>query len=435
MGAKPFHMGWFIEEFRPPGWAGNHQFIGSAERDWVKPQFFTDWAKALESACFDFILCATSSQVADTFEGTMRVPLKYAFNVPKHDQIALMPIIAQATSRIGLVSTLTTTEWYPFQLARYMATLDRLSNGRAGWNIVTGSNDRAAQNYGFDAQPAHDLRYDMADEFVEIVTKLWGSWDPDAVIMDEESGVYTDYTKVHPINYVGKYYKCRGPLDTSPTPQGRPAIIQAGGSERGRDFAAKWSDLIVTTPGPIEKMKAYRDDIHRRMISLGRDPSECKILFLCNPVIGDTDEEARDRAALWRAEQDANLGPLLSSHSSNTGIDLSKFDPDKPLPEGLVSNGHQSVLDGLIRSGKSLRELATGFTDPGDLIGSPDTVAAKMGELAEEIGGDGFMLCRQAVTRLYIHEIADGLVPALQRRGLVRANYTHEHLRDHLREF
>lgn len=361
--------------------------------------------------------------------------MKYAINVPKHDITAIMPIIAQATSQIGLITTATTTEWYPFQLARYIATLDRLSNGRAGWNIVTGSNDRAAQNHGFDAQPPHDVRYEMADEFVDIVTQLWNSWEADAVVMDEKTGVFTDFTKVHPINFAGKYFKCRGPLDTARPPQGRPVLIQAGGSPTGRDFASKWADLILAVQGPVETMKNYRDDVRRRAAAHGRNPDDCKVMYLINPVIGETDEEAQDRAARWRAEALANYEPSLATLSNNVGIDLSKFGPDQPLPKDLTSNGHQSVLDKLINSGKSLRESVSGFLDPGQLVGTPDTVAAKMGEIAQAVGGDGFLFCRQAVTRTYINEIVDGLVPALQKRGLTRDHYSHAHFRDHLKEF
>jgi FMN-dependent oxidoreductase (nitrilotriacetate monooxygenase family) len=435
LAAKPFHLGWFVDLFRAPGWCGDRTFVGSAEREWAKPDFYVEWARALERACFDFILCAEVSYISDTYEGSMRVPLKYAYNTPKHDMIALFPIIARETARIGLAATLTTTEWHPFALARYIASLDRLSEGRAGWNIVTGSNDRAAQNFGHDAQPPHDVRYEMAAEFVDLTTQLLGSWEPDAIVMDEEAGVFTDHTKVHPVDFVGKYYRSRGPLDTAPGPQGRPVFIQAGGSPTGRAFAARWADLIITTQGPIERMKSFRDDIHRRLIECGRDVKDCKIVFVCNPVIGDSDAEAHDRASRQLAQQNANLEPLLASMSSITGIDLSRFDPDQPLPQGLKSNGHQSVLDQLASGGRPLRELAVATLGHGDLVGSPDTVAAKMGEMAAEIGGDGFMFTSQSVTRRYISEIADGLVPALQRRGLVRDSYTHAQFRDHLREF
>jgi long-chain alkane monooxygenase len=435
MAAKPFHLGWFVDLFRAPGWGGNRMFSGSAERDWASPDFYVDWARALERACFDYILCAEVSYISDTFEGSMRVPLKYAYNTPKHDMIAMFPIIARETSRIGLAATLTMTEWHPFALARYIATLDRLSGGRAGWNIVTGSNDRAAQNFGHDAQPPHDLRYEMADEFVDVTCQLLRSWEPDAVIMDEESGVFTDYTKVHPIDFVGKYYRSRGPLDTAPGPQGRPVFIQAGGSPTGRAFASKWADLIITPQAPVAKMKAFRSDIQARMLAYHRDLNDCKVVFVCNPVIGETDREAQERAARQDAEQDASLESLLASMSSITGIDLSPFDPSEPLPAGLTSNGHQSVLDQLISGGRPLRELAIAMMGNGGLVGSPDTVAAKMGELAEEIGGDGFVFCSQYVNRRYISEITDGLVPALQRRGLVRTEYAHCHFRDHLREF
>jgi FMN-dependent oxidoreductase (nitrilotriacetate monooxygenase family) len=432
-------MGWFVDGFRTPSW--NKVWSGTAEYDWVKPNFYIDMARALERANFDVMLFADTAYVGDTYAGTPDIYLKHAQNAPKHDPSALAPLLVWATSRIGIVPTLSTTEWRPFQTARYLSTLDHLSDGRIGWNIVTGGSERAAQNYGVEERPSHDERYDMADEFVDIACQLWDSWEPDAVVRNHETGVYADHTKVHAINYEGQYFKSRGPLTTVPCPQRRPVLVQAGASGRGRDFAAKHADLVVGTARSVEDMKAYRVDVHARMIDHGRKPTDCKVMFLVTPILAETDGEARERARLQRIQSTADFEVRISTSSRHFLIDLSKFDLDSPLPADLTTDGHEGMLAAMVASGKTLRELMGGVgvldgsgDTPGQspLTGSPDTVAAELGEMAEEIGGDGFFIVNLSLDRRYISEIADGLVPALQRRGLTRSSYEYEQFRDNL---
>jgi FMN-dependent oxidoreductase (nitrilotriacetate monooxygenase family) len=443
MSVTPFHLGWFVDGFRTPSW--NKVWSGSAEYDWVKPDFYVDMARSLERAKFDMVLFADSSYVGNSYGGTSEIYLKLALNAPMHDPSALAAILAQETSRIGIVPTLSTTEWRPFQVARYMSTLDHFSDGRIGWNIVTGGSELAAQNYGVEDLPSHDERYDMADEFVDITSQLWGSWEPDAVVRDHETGVYADHTKVHAIDYEGRYFKCRGPLTTVPSPQGRPVLMQAGSSGRGREFAAKHADLIVGTASSVETMKAYRDDIHARLAKYGRKPADCKVLFLATPIVADTDAEALERSRLQGAQSTADFEARISGMSKAFEIDLSKFDLDKPLPADLKTEGHQGMLATMVASGRTLREImgGEGVADaksrdafgPGSLIGSPATVAARMGEMMEEVGGDGFLIVNLSLDRRYISEITDGLVPALQRRGLTRSSYEYEQFRDNLLAF
>jgi FMN-dependent oxidoreductase (nitrilotriacetate monooxygenase family) len=438
MSQEPFHLGWFVDGFRPPAWNGDRMWSGTAERDWVKPRFFIDFARSLERACFDLMIFSDSAYVADTYEGSSRVYLKYATNAPKHDPSALAPVLAGATERLGIVPTFTTTEWHPFMLTRYMSTFDHFADGRAGWNIVTGSGDHSAQNYGHLAQPPHDTRYDMADEYLELAMKLWDSWEPDAVVMDEETGVYVDHTKVHVLNYKGQWYSSRGPAMTVPSPQGRPLLVQAGGSPKGQTFAAKYADVVIAGSQSIDQMRAFVADVRARLIAGGRKPTDCKIMFLCTPVLGETDAEAQERNRRQIAKDNAALDFKLSSIARLVALDFSKFDPDKPLPADLSTNGHQQSLDSMIKSGQTLRQLmgASEDTTSGtDLVGSPDTVAAKMGELVQEIGSDGLLITNMSVNRRYIAEIADGLAPALQRRGLIRDGYAHRHLRDNMLDF
>jgi FMN-dependent oxidoreductase (nitrilotriacetate monooxygenase family) len=346
--------------------------------------------------------------------------------------------MAYCTERLGIVPTLSSSFYPPFLLARMVATMDHLAHGRMGWNIVTSAEDRAAQNFGLDKLYEHDLRYEIADEYLDLVCRLWESWEPDAVVRDRERGVYADHEKVHRVDFEGRFYKSRGPLNTVRPPQGRPVLCQAGASPKGREFAAKYADTIVAPGTTIAQMKEYRSDIRRRIEAHGRKPDDCKALFLIAPVVGETVEEARERDARW-ASDPAHVEYVLAEISSITEIDFSQFDLDQPLPE-VTTNGERGSLEHFAKKGqgKTLRELAfSGVSDSIELVGTPDTVAEKMGEVMEEVGGDGFLITSPVMrlNRRYVNEITDGLVPALQRRGLTRTTYTFEQLRDNLQEF
>jgi FMN-dependent oxidoreductase (nitrilotriacetate monooxygenase family) len=378
-----------------------------------------------------------SSVLPDVYGGSPEYSLRTA--IVRHDPMPLVPLLAQATSRLGIIATASTSFYPPFLAARLFTTLDHLTKGRVGLNLVTSSPHAAAQNYGLEKHYEHDLRYTMADEWMETVNALWNTWDPDALILDEESGVFADHEKVHYANFEGKFFKTRGPLNTVPGPQHRPVICQAGGSPAGRELAAKHADTIIAAVVGVEGMKEYRDDISRRMIKHGRKPSDAKVLFLISPIFGDTDDDANARRDRIRAAQAADIEYNLSGMSYLSGFDFSKFDPDEPFPDLIgKSNGHQSSLADLTRvaKGKTLREVAQGhhLIESIELVGTPDTVAVKMGEAMEYAGGDGYLVATP-VTRKNITEIADGLSPALRRRGLIRSSYAHEHFRDNLLDY
>ena len=318
-----------------------------------------------------------------------------------------------------------------------MATLDQVSEGRAGWNAVTGSSDFAAMNFGMQGMPDHDLRYDMADEYMAVCKGLWGSWEPGAIIADRKSGVLVDPTKVKPVNYQGKFYSTRGPLNSGPAPQGQPVIAQAGGSPRGRKFAAAHADTIVAHVKGTEGMKAYRDDVRKHMVAQGRNPDDCKVLFLVNPILGETMEDAQERRRRQLAHAREHIEERMAHFGKVTNIDFGKFDVDKPLPDHVTTNGHQQNLEQYrqMAKGRSIRETMAGFNNVDlsvELCGTPDAVAAKMEETMQEVGGDGFLFSMANVNRRTLAEIEDGLVPALQDRGLVRKAYEHKHFRDNL---
>lgn len=434
---RMMHLGWFAN-FTVGEWNGP---FGNGGRPW-DGRFYVEMAQALERACFDFLMFEDKLSIPADYAGSHDVYLKHALGTaPKGDPVPLAAMIAGATSRLGLVATMSTLAYPPFLLARLASTIDSLSGGRFGWNIVTSAEDAAARNFGMDALPPREERYERAEEYMDLVLQLWRSWDPDAVVLDRASGTFADGSKVRPINFAGKYFRCDGPLNTVPSPQVVPTLVQAGGSPRGRRFAAQHADAVVAPTGSIPAMKAFRDDIRAHAAAAGRDPETVKILFLISPVLGATTEEAhRTYDALVTG--DAFVERKLAAVSAITGIDFAQYPLDAPLPGKLVTNGEQGSLDAFQQhgSGKTLRELATGSAGIAQslrFIGSPDDVAEMMGEVMAEIGGDGFLLTAnsQSTNRRQMIEICDGLVPALQRRGLARTSYGEELLRDRLRAF
>ena len=435
MGNKPFHLAWFMN-FTPDEWS---RPFAAGGRPWTG-EFYIDMAKAMERACFDYIMLEDTLMISEAYGGSSQAYLKHAIMGPKHDPAPLAALIGANTTHLGVVATMSTLAYPPFMLARLCSTLDSICRGRFGWNIVTSGEDLAAQNFGLDKLPPRQARYDMADEYVNLCRKLWESWDKDAVVVDRETGTYADHTKVRPINFVGKYYKCRGPLNTVPSPQGRPALVQAGGSPRGRQFAAETADSIIAPSAGVAGLKAYRDDVRARAAAAGRNPDDIKVLFLVAPVLGETEEDAQARFKRIYSSP-TYIEKVLASIAAITDIDFSRFDLDCQLPR-LTTNGEQGSLDAFAQwgSGKTLRQLAIDQVSRGldGLVGTPDQVAERMGAVMDEVGGDGFLITRPFTTiisRQYILEVCEGLVPALQRRGLARTAYTKDTLRATLLEF
>jgi long-chain alkane monooxygenase len=436
---KKFHLGWFMN-FAPPDWES--EWTSPDVANWANGRFYVDMARDLERACFDYIMIEDTVMVADAYGGSMEGSLKHSVFAPKQDPLPLATLIAAKTERLGVVATLSTSFYPPYLLARLCSTVDSIAEGRFGWNIVSSAEDRAAQNFGLDGLPEHDERYNVADEYFDVVNRLWDSWESDAVEMDRQTHTYADYTKVHTIDFEGKYFKSRGPLNTVPSPQHRPTFVQAGASPRGREFASRAADSIIAVATGVAGMKAYRDDVRARAEKNGRNPDDIKVLFLVSPIVAATEAEAH--AEVERIiTHPSYVEATLVSVSSNTEIDFSKFPLDEPLPEGLTTNGERGSLEFFMRGRggdgpKTLRQLAYDrMARCVDLIGTPAQVAEQMGEVMEEVGGDGFLITRpgHSLSRDYLTRIIDGLVPELQRRGLARTEYTQRTLRETLCEF
>ncbi|WGF87419.1 NtaA/DmoA family FMN-dependent monooxygenase [Marinivivus vitaminiproducens] len=437
MPARPFHLAWFLQGSSIQAWG--EPWTGNIDREWMAPGLFIDLVRAMERACFDYLLIEDSIYIGQNWKNSREIFLKNGMSVPRQEPTVVATLMAAATTRLGIVPTLSTFAYPPYLTARIIGTLDQVSGGRIGWNMVTGSSDLSAQNFGMDRLPEHDTRYDMAEEYIAVCKKLWDSWEPGAIVADREGGTLIDHTKVHTIDFEGRHHRSRGPLNSGPLPQGQPVIAQAGGSAKGKRIAAMHADTIVATARGPEAMKAYRDDVRRQMIAFGRDPDSCKVLFLLTPIVEETEAQAR-----WKAEQRAvnaarSVDRQLARFGWITNIDFSDADLDAPLGE-LSTNGHQSSLAGFIqRAGtRTLREAIVAHASQGysiDIVGTPDSVAAQMDEAMQAIGGDGFLITLGDLSRRSIAAITDGLVPALQRRGLTRSGYAHAQLRDTLLEF
>jgi FMN-dependent oxidoreductase (nitrilotriacetate monooxygenase family) len=437
--ARPFHLGWFLQGSSVQAWT--EPFSGSIGRDWMVPDLFCDMARMLEAACFDYILIEDSSYVGESYGGSTEIYLKHGLAVPRQDPAITATLMMAATKRIGIVPTFATFTHPPYLLARMMASMDQISSGRAGWNMVTGSSDVAARNYGLPHLPEHDLRYDMADEYMKVVNGLWNSWEPGAIVADPQSGILIDHAKVHSADFEGQWFSTHGPLNSGPCPQGRPVIAQAGGSARGKQFASANADTIVAMIKGTAGMKAYRDDVRARAAAQGRNPDDVKVLFLVNPIIGGTRDEALARKAARIVRAEASIPQLLAFFGKITNIDFGKYDLDTPVDTlELHTNGHQQSLEDFKRVAgkKSLREAMLSYRGTSgsvELVGTPDSIAGQMAEAMEEVGGDGFLFSMTDVSRRIVAEVADGLVPALQARGLTRRAYGHAQFRDNLLEF
>lgn len=434
-GDRRMHLAWFLGNgFGVHDWES--QWHGTAATDWMNGEFHVDFIRALERACFDYLIIEDSAYVPDGYEKSMRYYLQNARAVPKHDPPVLATVMLSAT-RASASYPRSRTEYQPYLLARLVATLDKLSGGRAGWNIVTGSSDRAAQNYGKQGQLAHDLRYEIAQKMTDAVCALWSSWDADAVVADLEAEVFAVHAKVRPVDFNGRFFRSRGPLNTTP-PQGRPALIQAGGSSAGRGFAARNADSTIAAATSVEEMKEYRDDVLGRAEAAGRDTAEVKVLFLCTPYLGETHAEAVDHKKRHDDEVWENPEAGLASLGFITDIDFSPYDVDTPLRDQAATfekNGHQSSLAARLGDpGRTLREVAA-HTHAIEPVGTPAEVADELGKMIGEVGGNGFLSVAGPLNRRVVAEIADGLVPELQIRGLARTSYDSPHLRGNLASF
>src|ERR1700722_2763130 len=311
--------------------------------DILEPSRYQHIARVLEAAKFDGCFFADLFGLYDIHQGSFDAYVRRGGQISYLDPTVVLPVMAAATRHIGLGATLSTSFHTAYHLARWLGSLDVMSKGRVAWNVVTSATDLEARNAGLDALPPRELRYDRADEVLEACFALWNSWDADALVRDKRAGIMGDPAKVHYANYEGRWIKTRGPLSIPRSPQGRPVIMQAGSSDRGRDFAARWAEVIFTAQHGKEEMREFYTDIKSRMQARGRDPGECAVLPGVSVVLGETESIARERAAYLNALIDPEL--VLASSSSGLGADLSKIDSGKSLAELQGNQGMRGTQD------------------------------------------------------------------------------------------
>lgn len=433
-----FKLGWFVNGFSPKTWYG--PWAGSMTTEWSGSSFWVDHARSLERGGFDVFFMEDTAMLEDTYGGSLDATLKYAEMGPKNDPMPLMPLLAQATKHLGLVSTISTIQYHPYMAARLGATLDHLTEGRIGLNVVTSVSHRVAQNYGYDAHLPHAERYAMAEEWMDAVTALWDSWEPGALLHDQEEPRFADHRKVHPVDFVGRYFKTRGPLNTVPGPQHRPVIAQAGGSKPGRDLAARSADVMLGLVNSPEEMVEFRADMDRRLAVYGRKPDDLHIFFMAHAYIGETDADAQarfDRVQAHRFHPDEIEKRLWTmSYASGGEIDYSTFDLHAPVPQQ-IGNGETTTLKALVeQKEKTLYEVVTGPARFGfDFVGSADAIAEQMNDIMSLTGRqDGYLIqgIEDELTRRSMAEIADGLCPVLKKRGYIRKGYSGATFRENL---
>jgi FMN-dependent oxidoreductase (nitrilotriacetate monooxygenase family) len=357
----------------------------------------------------------------------------------KLEPTLLLAALIAGTSRIGLIATASTSYNEPYNLARRFASLDHLSGGRAGWNIVTTAGADAARNFGLDDQPLHKTRYERADEFLDVSTKLWDSWADDAIIADKAAGVHARNDRVRPIHHRGTHFRVDGALTLPRSPQAHPLLVQAGSSEDGKDFAAKWAEAIFTAQPTLAESQAFYADIKRRAAAAGRDPDHVVILPGIVPVIGDTEAEARE----LDAELERLIRPeyALDTIAHTLRVDPASLDLDKPLPDDLPTEdeieGAKSrrtlIVDWARRENLTVRQLIGklgGGRGHRTFTGTPIQVADTIQHYFENGAADGFNIM-PAVLPSGIEAFAAKVVPILQERGLFRTEYDGATLREH----
>ena len=407
----------------------------AADTQLLSASYYTRLGQLLEQGRFDMLFLADILAIPRRYQDRMDSQLQLgALGALRLDPMIVLSLIAGATQHLGLASTISTSYFNPYAVARSLATLDHLSAGRAAWNIVTSFQQAEAANFGLTDQLSRDERYDRAEEFVEVACKLWDSWDDGALRLDAATPQFADPAGVRAIDHQGKWFNVQGPLNVSRPPQGRPVFIQAGASGRGKDFAARWADVIFVTHSSLDSAQAFYTEMKERAARFGRSPDSLRILPGIVPIVGETETIALEQEKLLSALTDPEAG--LSTLSYHLDIDLSQFPQNEVLPDLDVPGvqGHyKEVAELTRRSGIGLRELGHryGIGPLRDFVGSADKVADSLQHWFEAGACDGFMI--------QVPYLPGGLesfirlvVPRLQDRALFRRDYTGTTLRDHL---
>jgi FMN-dependent oxidoreductase (nitrilotriacetate monooxygenase family) len=409
----------------------------SSKPNWFSREYYEDIGRTLERGKFHLAFFDDRLAIPDRFGDDFRETVRHGIRAAKLDPVAVALAMGLATTRLGIGVTYSTTYYEPFHVARVFATVDLLLDGRAAWNVVTSLNDSEANNFGASEHLAHDLRYDRADEFLEVVHGHWSSWDDDAVRFDREAGLFADPTKVHRLDHQGQFFRSRGPFTVPRSPQGHPVIIQAGQSGRGKEFASRWGELIFVIYPNLDVAKRQYAELKRSLAEKGRDVCIAPAVY---PIVAETQAEAEDKFA----EIDRLAKPIdsLVLLSEVLNYDFASKPMDEPFTSDELQaiSGLQAIRDRVVHlSGKpnptvadfvrfsgrgTLRELPT-------FVGSAKNVADQLEQWFTDGGCDGFVVAATHVPGTY-EDFVRLVVPELQRRGLFRRDYQGETLRENL---
>ncbi|HEY4386287.1 MAG TPA: LLM class flavin-dependent oxidoreductase [Ktedonobacteraceae bacterium] len=391
-------------------------------------------AQTAERAKFDMVFLADGVAVRRDQNPNV---LSRSGQIVHFEPLTLLSALSAVTEHIGLVATASTTYNEPYHIARKFASLDYLSGGRAGWNVVTSASEAEAHNFNREKHMEHALRYERAREFLQVVTGLWDSWDDDAFIRDKESGVYVDPDKIHILNHKGKHFSVHGPLNVARPPQGYPVIVQAGASEDGRDFAASTAEVIFTAQQTLAEAQAFYADIKGQLAKYGRAPEELKIMPGVFPVIGKTEQEAKEKYDQLQNLIHPSVGLALLSGNVG-GFDLSSYPLDGPLPDLPETNLNQSrqklVTDLARRENLTIRQLyqrIAGARGHRTVWGTPEQIADYLEDWFVHDAADGFNIMPPYLPN-GLYDFVELVVPILQRRGLFRTQYEGSTLRENL---
>jgi alkanesulfonate monooxygenase len=417
--------------------AGHHiaawRAPGVADSATLSLQHHVEIAQAGERGRFDFLFTADTNAI---FYGDDLQKLRRTTETLRLEPITLLSALAAVTNHIGLICTATTTYLDPFHVGRQFASLDHLSHGRAGWNLVTSSAPAEAANFSHDAHPDYAYRYARAAEFADVVMGLWDSWEDDAVIDNREDGIFYDPDKLHRLDHRGEHFSVRGPLTIHRSPQGRPVIVQAGQSEEGRTLAAQTAEVIFTVQQNLDDARTFYTDIKARAAAAGRAPDEILVMPGLLPVIGKTRREAEEKLAEINALIHPDVG--IDRLSNILGVDLSDYPLDGPLPKippGKEQQGRQKVVIDLARrTDMTISQLymaVTGVRGHRVLCGTAAEIADSMEEWVDGGAADGFNIMSLTYPS-ELDEFVDQVIPVLQQRGLYRTEYEGRTLRENL---
>ena len=359
-------------------------------------------------------------------------------SVARFEPLTLLSGLAAVTEKIGLIGTVSTTYNEPYNVARKFSSLDHISNGRAGWNVVTSTGSEIANNFGGE-EILHSTRYERAEEFLDVVKKLWDSWDEDALVFDQQNGQFLDPSKVHPIKHDGQFFKVSGPLNIPRSVQGHPVVVQAGSSEQGKELAARSAEVVFTAWQTVEEAQAFYEDVKSRLVKYGRDRDDLKIMPGIFPVVGRTEEEAQQKYQQLLDLIPEDLG--VAHLSANLGVDLSAYPVDGPLPDlpnveqiNGIKSRFEIIKELSIRENLTIRQLyqrIAGARGHNEVVGTPQQIADVMQEWFENGAADGFNIM-PAQYGSSLDDFVELVVPELQKRGIFKTEYTGDTLREHL---